>query len=246
MVFCSWSRRENKGLLAYLQSWPKLCGTSLQNALPRPSISFSHWNKRSLGQILPSSPSPHAMWFVRKGLPTSRPTLHRGGRGSERILQQFGKKALCPTHFGQDCMYVRTYALLKSENSTVEHKAHDNNPTPMAFQLITETFPSKNPVNGTKIHFQFNLCISSVIYTIHWSKAKARGSKLGTITIVLFNSWVVNAASKNSQGLCTLWNISDGCFIIKIDRKQLEGKLINSHSCSCDRHSIHHTIRLKS
>ena len=26
-------------------------------------------------------PSPHAMLFVRKGLPTSRPTLHRGGRG---------------------------------------------------------------------------------------------------------------------------------------------------------------------
>ena len=27
----------------------------------------------------------------------------RGEGGSERILQQFGKKALCPTHFGQDC-----------------------------------------------------------------------------------------------------------------------------------------------
>ena len=50
----------------------------------------------------PPPPSPHAMLFVRKGLPTSRPTLHRGGGGggSERILQQFGKKALCPTHFG--------------------------------------------------------------------------------------------------------------------------------------------------
>ena len=52
-------------------------------------------------------PSPHAMLFVRKGLPTCRPTLHRGEGGSERILQQFGKKALCPTHFGQDCCYVR-------------------------------------------------------------------------------------------------------------------------------------------
>ena len=64
-----------------LQSWPKLYGTSLQNALPRPSISFSHGNQRSLGQILFSPPSPHAMLFVRKCLPTSRPTLHRGGRG---------------------------------------------------------------------------------------------------------------------------------------------------------------------
>ena len=56
-------------------------------------------------------PSPHAMLFVRKGLPTSRPTLHRGGGegggegGSKRILQQLGKKALCPTHFGQDCSF---------------------------------------------------------------------------------------------------------------------------------------------
>ena len=79
-------------LMTKLQSWPKLCGTSLQNALPRPSISFSHGNKRSLGQILPS----HAMLFVRKGLPKSRPTLHPGGRGSERILQQFGKKHFVP------------------------------------------------------------------------------------------------------------------------------------------------------
>ena len=47
-----------KALSEYLQSWPKLCGTSLQNALPRPSISFSHGNKRSLGQILPSPPPP--------------------------------------------------------------------------------------------------------------------------------------------------------------------------------------------
>ena len=29
-----------------------------------------------------------------------------GGWGSERILQQFGKKALCPTHFGHDCRYI--------------------------------------------------------------------------------------------------------------------------------------------
>ena len=62
-----------------LQSWPKLCGTRLQNALPRPLISFLHENKCSLGQILPPPPSPHAMLFVRKGLPRSRPTLHQGG-----------------------------------------------------------------------------------------------------------------------------------------------------------------------
>ena len=57
-------------------------------------------------------PPPHAMLFVRKGLPTSRPTLHRGGRGSERILQQFEKKALCPTHFGQDCRFMIPHSFL--------------------------------------------------------------------------------------------------------------------------------------
>ena len=98
-----------------LQSWPKLCGTSLQNALPRPSMDHQMetsvlWAKFYL------PPSPHAMLFVRKGLPKSRPTLHREGGGgggggeeggSERILQQFGKKAQCPTHFGQDCSSER-------------------------------------------------------------------------------------------------------------------------------------------
>ena len=55
-------------------------------------------------------PSPHAMLFIRKGLPKSCPTLHwgggKGGGGRRQILQQFGKKAQCPTHFGQDCKYM--------------------------------------------------------------------------------------------------------------------------------------------
>ena len=70
---------------------------------------FFTWKRTFFGPNPTFPPSLHAMLFVRKGLPTSRPTLHRGGGGgggeggSERILQQFGKKALCPTHFGQDC-----------------------------------------------------------------------------------------------------------------------------------------------
>ena len=48
-------------------------------------------------------PSPHAMLFVRKGLPTSRPTLHRGGRGERANTAAIREMALCPTHFGQDC-----------------------------------------------------------------------------------------------------------------------------------------------
>ena len=65
---------------------------------------FFTWKQTFFGPNPTFTPSPHAILFVRKGLPMSRPTLHRGGEGgSERILQQFGKKALCPTHFGQDC-----------------------------------------------------------------------------------------------------------------------------------------------
>ena len=92
-----------------LQSWPKLCGTSLQNALPRPSISFSHGNKRSLGQILPSPPSPHAMLFVRKGLPTSRPTLHRGGRGERANIAAIREKRTLSHTFWPGLSISRTF-----------------------------------------------------------------------------------------------------------------------------------------
>ena len=73
---------------------------------------FFTWKQTFFGPNSTFHPSPHAMLFVRKGLPKSRPTLHLGGEGgggeggSERILQQFGEKALCPTHFGQDCLYL--------------------------------------------------------------------------------------------------------------------------------------------
>ena len=41
----------------YLQSWPKLCGTRLQNALPRPYISFSHGKKKDISICLSVRPS---------------------------------------------------------------------------------------------------------------------------------------------------------------------------------------------
>ena len=50
----------------------------------------------------PPPPPPHAMLLLRKGLPKSRPILHRGGGGSE-YSRNSAKKAKCPTHFGQDC-----------------------------------------------------------------------------------------------------------------------------------------------
>ena len=39
-------------------------------------------------------------------LHTVKSDSHISRGGSERLLQQFGKKALCPTHFGQDCSTV--------------------------------------------------------------------------------------------------------------------------------------------
>ena len=93
-----------------LQSWPKLCGALLQNAMPRTSTFFTRKKKRSLGQILPP-PFPHAMLFVRKGLPKRRPTLHRregvggGGGGGANVAGIRHKRAKCPTRFGQDCKF---------------------------------------------------------------------------------------------------------------------------------------------
>ena len=40
----------------------------------------------------PPPSSPHAMLFVRKGLPTSRATLHRGGRGERANIAAIREK----------------------------------------------------------------------------------------------------------------------------------------------------------
>ena len=45
----------------------------------------------------PPPPSPHTLLFVRKGLPTSRPTLHRGGKGgASEYCSNSGKKHFVP------------------------------------------------------------------------------------------------------------------------------------------------------
>ena len=80
----------------YLQSWPKLCGTSLQNALPRPSISFSHGNQRSLGQILLSPPPPCNV--VRKErLADESSNIASGGKGgASENCSNSGKRHFVP------------------------------------------------------------------------------------------------------------------------------------------------------
>ena len=91
-----------------IRSWPKLCGTSLQNALPRPSISFSHGNERSLGQILPSL-LPHAMLFVRKGLPTGRGGGGGGGRGERANIAAIREKGTFSHTFRPGLSISRTF-----------------------------------------------------------------------------------------------------------------------------------------
>ena len=69
------------GKSLHLPSWPKLCGTLLQNALPRLSIIF-HMETNFLWAKFYLPPSLHAMLFIRNDLPKNRPTLHGGeGRG---------------------------------------------------------------------------------------------------------------------------------------------------------------------
>ena len=82
--------------MLYLQSWPKLCGTSLQNALPRPSISFSHGNKRSLGQILPS-PSPPCNVVRKERLADESSNIASGGKGgASEYCRNSGKRHFVP------------------------------------------------------------------------------------------------------------------------------------------------------
>ena len=89
-----------------LQSWPKLCGTHLQNGMLRPSI-VSHGNKRSLGKIIPFPLPPCIVGKERLPKQSSNIASGRegvgGGGGGGRTLQELGIKAKCPTHIGQDC-----------------------------------------------------------------------------------------------------------------------------------------------
>ena len=80
----------------HLQSWPKLCGTSLQNALPRRSISFSHGNKRSLGQILPS-PLPPCNVVRKERLAEESSNIASGGEGgASEYCGKSGKRHSVP------------------------------------------------------------------------------------------------------------------------------------------------------
>ena len=81
---------------SYLQSWPKLCGISLQNALPRPSISFSHGNKCSLGQILPS-PLPPSNVVRKERLAEESSNIASGGKGgASEYCSNSGKRHSVP------------------------------------------------------------------------------------------------------------------------------------------------------
>ena len=79
-----------------LQSRPKLCGTSLQNALPWPSISFSHGNKRSLGQIL-SSPLPPCNVVRKERLAEESSNIASGEKGgASEYCSNSGKRHSVP------------------------------------------------------------------------------------------------------------------------------------------------------
>ena len=80
----------------------KIMGGKLAECTASTIDQFFTWNQTFFGPNPTFPPSPHAMLFVRKDWSGERAGGGEAG-GSERILQQFGKKALCPTHFGQDC-----------------------------------------------------------------------------------------------------------------------------------------------
>ena len=91
-----------------LQSWPKLCGTSLQNALPRPSISFSHRNKRSLDQI---PPPPLPPCNVRKErLADELSNIASGGRGERANIAAIREKGTLSHTFWPGLSISLTFA----------------------------------------------------------------------------------------------------------------------------------------
>ena len=57
----------------------------------------------------PPPPSPHAMLFVRKGLPKSRPTLHRGGRGERANIAAIREKGTLSHTFWPGLSISRTF-----------------------------------------------------------------------------------------------------------------------------------------
>ena len=83
-----------------VQSWPKLCGTSFLNALPRPSISFSHGDQRSLGQILlspPPPPLPPCNVVRKERLADESSNIAPGGKGgASENCSHSGKRHFVP------------------------------------------------------------------------------------------------------------------------------------------------------
>ena len=68
---------------------------------------FFAWKPTFFGPN-PTFPPPPCNVVRKERLADESSNIASGGEGgSERILQQFGEKALCPTHFGQDCRIAR-------------------------------------------------------------------------------------------------------------------------------------------
>ena len=107
---------------------------------------FFTWKPTFFGPN-PTSPPPLPPCNVarKERLADESANIASGGEGgSERILQQFGKKALCPTHFGQDCLY---HALSLQ--------------TPITRSVWNALSPNLWVFTQERILFSFH-------YTVHW------------------------------------------------------------------------------
>ena len=70
---------------------------------------FFTWKPTFFGPNPTFPPSPHAMLFVRKGLPTSRPTLHQGGRGERAKTAAIREKDTLSHTFWPGLSISRTF-----------------------------------------------------------------------------------------------------------------------------------------
>ena len=99
----------------------KIIWDKLAEFTASPIDQFFTWKQTFFGPnptFPPSPPSPpppppplfpHAMLFVRKGLPMSRPTLHRGGRGERANIAAIREKGTLTHTFWPGLSTSRTF-----------------------------------------------------------------------------------------------------------------------------------------
>ena len=88
---------------------PKIMWDKLAECTASTIDQFFTWKQTLFGPNPTFPPSPHTMLFVRKGLPTSRPILHRGWRGERANIAAIREKDTLSHTFWPGLSISRTF-----------------------------------------------------------------------------------------------------------------------------------------